>query len=907
MDLIETTMFKLLSHLFGTKYDREIKKFQPLVDRINSLEKGISCLSDQELKAKTPYFKELLSKGQALDEILPEAFAVVREASKRILKMRHYDVQIIGGLVLHQGQIAEMKTGEGKTLVATLPIYLNSLTGKGAHVVTVNDYLAKRDREWMGEIYQFLGLSTGAIVHDMDDMERQKAYAADVTYGTNNEFGFDYLRDNMKYSLRDCVQRELNFAIVDECDSILIDEARTPLIISGPKGQSTKKYHEVKKVITHLKKETHFTMEEKSKTVSITEEGGKKIEELLGIKNLYDIAHIEYLHNIYQSLKAHHLYRRDVDYMIRGEEVVIVDEFTGRLMPGRRWSEGLHQAVEAKEGVKVKAENQTLSTITFQNYFRMYNKLAGMTGTAETEATEFNKIYKLKTQVIPTNKPICRTDHEDVIYKTEEVKYRHIGNFIKELNQKKQPVLVGTVSIEKSERLSHILSRENIPHKVLNAKRHDQEAEIVAQAGRPSAVTIATNMAGRGTDIILGGNPEFLCGPKRKEEGKEEAEEAWQGRLKKFKEMCQKEKEEALAAGGLFILGTERHEARRIDNQLRGRSGRQGDPGASKFYLSLEDDLMRIFGGDRMKKVMTTLRMDEEAPVTDRLLTRAIANSQKKVEGHNFEIRKHLLEYDNVMNHQRMAIYKLRKSIMKGEGLEKIFLDQLSDVITDRLDQTVHAEVKKDQWDLSGLSAFVKGSFGLRVSFPKLENLELEDVNVTVQDTIKKGFEEKKQELGEHFKPLIQFLLLQTIDSQWKGHLDNVDHLREGINLRGFAQKDPLVEYKKETFFMFEALQLAVAREVSEKFFKIQISSSEELRQADSDERQLVYNERDRESFAFPTPSVGGEGRVPSLRKRGFALTPASTKASAPQKEPNLNRSQRRKQGRTFKRKKIKI
>ena len=574
-------MFEFLTKVFGTQYERDIKKMQPLVDHIGSFEKKISSLNNEELKAKTPYFKEKVEKGQDLDELLPEAFAVCREASKRVLGMRHYDVQLIGGLVLHKGQIAEMKTGEGKTVVATLPVYLNALSGKGVHIVTVNDYLTKRDREWMGKLYYFLGLSTGAIVHDLNERDRKQAYLADVTYGTNNEFGFDYLRDNMSYSLQSCVQRDLNFAIVDECDSILIDEARTPLIISGPKDRSTDKYYEVKKIIPQLEKEKHFTMEEKSRTVSITEEGNEKIEQLLGVKNLYDIANIDYLHNIYQSLKAHYLYKKDVDYMVQGDEVVIVDEFTGRLMPGRRWSEGLHQAVEVKEGVKVKTENQTLSTITFQNYFRMYNKLAGMTGTAETEAEEFKKIYNLKVQVIPTNRPVRRKDYEDAIYKTEAVKYKYIGKFIEELNSKNQPVLVGTVSIEKSERLSQILSRDNIPHKVLNAKHHDKEAEIVAQAGRKSAITIATNMAGRGTDIILGGNPEILCGAKTQQE----SEEAYQLRLKKFQEICRNEREEVVAAGGLFIIGTERHEARRIDNQLRGRSGRQGDPGSLKILF----------------------------------------------------------------------------------------------------------------------------------------------------------------------------------------------------------------------------------------------------------------------------------------------------------------------------------
>ena len=872
-------MFGLLTKVFGTKYERDLKKIRPLVNHIRSFEQTISSLSNDDLKAKTADFKSQIEKGKSLDDILPSAFAVCIEASKRVLGMTHYDVQIIGGLVLHRGEIAEMKTGEGKTLVATLPVYLNALSGKGVHVVTVNDYLAKRDREWMGQVYHFLGLTTGAIVHDLDDAERKQAYLADVTYGTNNEFGFDYLRDNMKYSLSSCVQRELNYAIVDECDSILIDEARTPLIISGAKDLSIDKYYAVKKVIPHLQKDKHFTMEEKSKTVSITEEGNTKIEELLGINNLYDMAHIEYLHNIYQSLKAHYLYKKDVDYMVQGDEVVIVDEFTGRLMPGRRWSEGLHQAIEVKEAVKVKTENQTLSTITFQNYFRMYNKLAGMTGTAETEAEEFRKIYKLKVQVIPTNKPIHRQDHNDVIYKTSSVKYKYIGEMIKELNQKHQPILVGTVSIEKSELLSQILASQNIPHKVLNAKFHEKEAEIVAQAGRKSAITIATNMAGRGTDIILGGNPDFLCGPQRKEE----SDQGYQKRRQNIQELCQKEREEVIQAGGLFIIGTERHEARRIDNQLRGRSGRQGDPGASKFYLSLEDDLMRVFGGERMKRVMTTLKMDEEAPITDRLLTRAIANSQKKVEGHNFEIRKHLLDYDDVMNQQRTAIYKKRREIMLGKNLERMFLNQMEELISDRLDQIANEDMKKEQWNLSGLQNFLNRIFELEISLPPLEELSLEHINLTVQKAVQKKFEEKKQELKEHFEPLIQFLFLQTIDARWREHLENVDHLREGINLRAFAQKDPLVEYKKETFYLFESLNLTVAGEVIEKFFKIQISEEDQFE--NTKPKQLIYSDSSESNLSFSSPQEQNR--------------PATEKA--------LNRKQRRQQSQAFRKQKIKI
>ena len=881
-------MLNLLARVFGTQHERDVKKLQPLVEEINKLEPEIRKLSNEDLKAQTPQLKEKVDKGQALESLLPSAFAVCREASRRVLGLRPYDVQLIGGIVLHRGQIAEMKTGEGKTLVATLPVYLNALTGKGVHIVTVNDYLARRDRDWMGEVYHFLGLTTGAVVHDLSDLERQKAYSADVTYGTNNEFGFDYLRDNMKYSLSSCVQRELNYAIVDECDSILVDEARTPLIISGPQERSTDKYHAVKKVIRHLKPEIHFTIEEKSRTVSITEEGNSKIEEVLGIENLYDIKHIEQLHHIYQSLKAHYLYKRDVDYMVKGDEVVIVDEFTGRLMPGRRWSEGLHQAIEAKEGVKVKMENQTLSTITFQNYFRMYNKLAGMTGTAETEAVEFSKIYKLDVKVIPTHEPVRRMDQNDVIYKTEAIKYRKIAEVIKERHQERQPVLVGTINIEKSERLSRILQKERVPHKVLNAKRHELEAEIVAQAGRKGAVTIATNMAGRGTDIILGGNPDFLAGKSLKSSHKDTQTD--EERIQTFRELCAKERDEVVKAGGLFIIGTERHESRRIDNQLRGRSGRQGDPGGSCFYLSLEDDLMRVFGGERMKKVMSTLRMDEEVPITDRLLTRAIANAQKRVEAHNFEIRKQLLEYDDVMNQQRKAIYGLRRQVMKGENLERIFLDRLSDVISDILDQFAGEQQRKEEWNLKALSSAMKQFFNLEVDFPSLETVTEESVTDRVRTAVETRFREKKKELKEHFEPLIQYVLLRTIDMRWTEHLSHIDHLREGINLRAYAQKDPLVEYKKESFNMFERVNLSVALETVEKIFKVQLSLDPELNIQPQNTGELKYSgDSPAEEFAL--------GLQPAVKQ-----SPRSPEDSRP-----LNREERRRRSRKQKRQRIKI
>ena len=879
-------MLNWLTRIFGTQHEREVKKLQPLVETINKQEAALKKLSDSELKARTPVFREKLERGQSPDELLPSAFAVCREAARRVLGLRHYDVQLIGGIVLHRGQIAEMKTGEGKTLVATLPVYLNALTGRGVHVVTVNDYLARRDRAWMGKLYHFLGLSTGAVIHDLSDSERQKAYGADVTYGTNNEFGFDHLRDNMKYSLSSCVQRELNYAIVDECDSILIDEARTPLIISGPQERSTDKYHEVKKIIPHLKQEIHFTIEEKSRTVSITEEGNGKIEELFGIDNLYDIKNIERLHHVYQSLKAHYLYKKDVDYMVKGDEVVIVDEFTGRLMPGRRWSEGLHQAVEVKEGVKVKMENKTLSTITFQNYFRMYNKLAGMTGTAETESVEFGKIYNLGVKVIPTHEPIRRTDENDVVYKTEIIKYNKICEVIKTKHKENQPVLVGTINIEKSEKLSRLLQKERVPHKVLNAKHHEQEAEIVAQAGRKGAITIATNMAGRGTDIILGGNPEFLAG-KSLEDSEEDSEEEKnrtvdEERLSRFRDICAKEREVVVKAGGLFIIGTERHESRRIDNQLRGRSGRQGDPGGSCFYLSLEDDLMRVFGGERMKKIMSTLRMDEEIPITDRLLTRAIANAQKKVEAHNFEIRKQLLEYDDVMNQQRKAIYSLRREVMKGENLERIFRDRLSDVVSDVLDQFAGETQRKEEWNLPALSASMKQFFNVDVAFPPLETVTEEAVTEKVRSEVEKQFEMKKQELEEHFEPLIQGFLLQTIDMRWTEHLSNIDHLREGINLRAYAQKDPLVEYKKESFNMFERVNLSVAEETVEKIFKVRLSVESDLDMPRRGTENLIYNEN----------TAGGGFAEP-------ALSPTVRRSESDRE--NLNRAQRRRRKKTQK------
>ncbi len=809
--------------IFGTKHDREMKKMQPLVSHINSLENSVSNLNEVELKNKTNEFMEALEKGKSLDDILPEAFAVVREVAKRTLDMRHYDVQLIGGYFLHKGQITEMKTGEGKTLVATLAIYLNALTKKGSHLVTVNDYLASRDAEWMGKLYNFLNLSVGVITHNKSDKERKEAYNKDVTYATNNELGFDYLRDNMKYSLDDYVQRAHHFAIVDECDSILVDEARTPLIISGPSEQSTDKYVNINKTIPKLKLEEHFTIEEKSKSAMLTDAGNAKVEELLNIENLYEAQNIDLLHHIYQALKAHHLYKRDADYMVKDDEVMIVDEFTGRLQPGRRWSDGLHQAIEAKEGVKVKNENQTLASITYQNYFRMYDKLSGMTGTADTEAVEFKKIYNLDVTVIPTNEPLVRVDVDDVIYKTEDAKYKAIANDIKDRNTKGQPVLVGTVSIEKSEKLSNFLNKLNVKHNILNAKYHEREAEIVAQAGRKGSVTIATNMAGRGTDIVLGGNPEALA----KHFDKSQDSEAFKASLNKFTSICDVEKKEVIEAGGLHIIGTERHESRRIDNQLRGRSGRQGDPGSSLFYLSMEDNLMRIFGGEKIKQIMHRLNVPDDDPITAPMVSRAIEGAQRKVEGHNFDIRKHLIDYDDVMNQQRNTIYSLRKQVLDGNSTEEIIKEYLGESTSIILDRYAPVEEPPDKWDKTGFANSIAKLFGFDIDIANINNpQELTDLT---KEKIKQAFEKQKEALGENYENIKKIILLQTIDHKWKDHLQIVDHIRDSVSLRGYAQKDPLIEYKKEAFVAFESMDYAIKKEVIEKLFKIQIVASDGL------------------------------------------------------------------------------
>jgi preprotein translocase subunit SecA len=788
-----------LKKIFGSKNDRELKRLAPRVDAINALEPAYRALSDAQLRAKTAEFKERLDRGEPLDDLLPEAFAAGREASVRVLGQRPFDVQLIGGIVLHQGKIAEMKTGEGKTLVATMPAYLNALTGEGVHIVTVNDYLARRDTQWMGGIYNFLGLRVATIVHGLDDQQRRSAYDADITYGTNNEFGFDYLRDNMKFSLADYVQREFNYGIVDEVDSILIDEARTPLIISGPAEESTQLYFILDRVARQLKREQDFTVDEKARSVLISEAGVARAEKLVGLANLYDPRNIEALHHLQAALKAHNLFKRDVDYIVKEGQVIIVDEFTGRLMPGRRYSDGLHQALEAKEGVRVENENQTLATITFQNYFRMYKKLAGMTGTADTEAEEFKKIYNLEVMVIPTHMKMIREDFPDVIYKTADEKIRAVVEEITDCHQRGQPVLVGTTSIEKSEYLSKLLKREGIKHEVLNAKHHEKEAEIVAQAGQNGTLTIATNMAGRGTDIVLG--------------------------------------EGVVQTGGLHILGTERHESRRIDNQLRGRSGRQGDPGTSRFYLSLEDDLLRIFGSDRIKGLMGRLGMEDGQPIEHKLVSNAIERAQKRVEGHNFDIRKHLLEYDNVMNKQREVIYTQRRQILAGEDLQEDILEMAQELVEEIVAEYT-ANKLPEEWDLDGLGAAFQHQFGFRVSLAGPDG----DLREYLSDQVEKQLAAKAEEIGpEFFRQLQQMVMLQIVDNQWKEHLLNMDHLRDGIGLRGYAQVDPLREYQREGYDMFMELIHRIQVETVGTLFHLQVRPHQEIPEEARPQEQPMF------------------------------------------------------------------
>ncbi len=821
-------MYKWISRkLFGTDNDRTLKRIGPLVSAINELEARVQPLTDDQLRGKTAEFREKLAQGASLEDILPEAFAVVREASKRTTKMRHFDVQLVGGIVLHQGKIAEMKTGEGKTLVATLPAYLNALPGQGVHIVTVNDYLAKRDTEWMGAIYRFLGLSVGTIQHDLGDADRYTAYRADITYGTNNEFGFDYLRDNMKFRLGDLAQREFNYAIVDEVDSILIDEARTPLIISGPTNESTQLYTRVDALVRRFQKDRHFSLDEKSRTVSVQEPGVAEAERALGVPNLYDLANMEYVHAINTALKAHHLFKLDVDYMVQDGKVVIVDEFTGRLMPGRRYSDGLHQALEAKERVKVEDENQTLASVTFQNYFRMYKKLAGMTGTAATEATEFRHIYGLDVVEVPTNKTLIRLENPDVIFRTGGEKWNAVVEEILELNKSGRPVLVGTISIEKSEHLSTLLRRKNVPHVVLNAKYHEQEASIIAQAGRIGAVTIATNMAGRGVDILLGGNPEYLSRERLKKSGADPAKttpEQYEKVLQDVIATTQKEHEAVVALTGLHVLGTERHEARRIDNQLRGRAGRQGDPGSSRFYLSLEDDLMRIFGSERISGLMGRIGMGDGVPIEHNMITRAIERAQKQVEGQNFTVRKHLLEYDDVMNKQRTTIYGQRRKILKGEDQHEYFLGLIDNLVDWMLDTHANKDASPEDWDREALRQALLAQFGL-----DLETLGIDwavVVHGELRDRLVKGlvavYEAKERQLGPFMREFERMILLQVIDAQWKDHLLEMDHLKEGIGLRGYGQKDPLIEYKKEGFEMFQSMLDRIEEDAVRYLFLIQ-------------------------------------------------------------------------------------
>jgi len=887
-----------LGKIFGTKNDREMKRLRPRVAAINALEPEMQKLTDEELRAKTDEFRariqdrlshlpdeteadpdrlkqlaeeKVAATNEVLDEILIEAFAVVREAGRRVLNMRHFDVQLIGGMVLHRGSIAEMKTGEGKTLVATLPVYLNALTGHGVHVVTVNDYLAKRDSEWMGQLYRFLGLTVGVIVHDLDDQQRREAYAADVTYGTNNEFGFDYLRDNMKFDLKDCVQRVHYFAIVDEVDSILIDEARTPLIISGASEESTDKYARVDRIIPKLGKGEEipgppgepatmtgdYVVDEKHRNATVTDEGWEKVEQLLGIGNIADPENWDLKHHVETAVKAHSLYHRDVEYVVKDGEVIIVDEFTGRLMPGRRWSDGLHQAVEAKEGVKIERENQTLATITFQNYFRMYKKLAGMTGTAETEASEFAKIYNLDVLVIPTNKPLLRVENPDLVYRTEKEKYFAAADEIQKLNERQQPVLVGTTSIEKSERLSELLKKKGIKHVVLNAKYHEKEAEIVAQAGRQGMVTIATNMAGRGTDILLGGNAEFMAKqecvkkgvaqPLRAAQGKIQTAveianstlwyyagseysvptDQWNEALNRYRQQTDREHDEVTGAGGLFILGTERHEARRIDNQLRGRAGRQGDPGASRFYLSLEDDLMRIFAKEWVSNLLQRLGMEEGVPIESRLISRRIEKAQEAVEAQHFGARKHLLEYDDVMNKQREAVYGLRRQLLEGVDQKDLILeDYVAGILSELLDQFAGVKVHPADWDIKGLKDAIFTRFGVDILAEEVkpETLNRQELGDAIFDKLKGRYDAKEKMIGpDAMRYHERMIMLSVLDQQWKDHLLNMDHLKEGIGLRGYGQKDPLVEYKRESFDMFEAMMQRFQEDTVRYLYLMQI------------------------------------------------------------------------------------
>jgi len=946
----------VIARFIGTKHERDVKKLQPNVAAINALEPEIKALSDEELKARflglkeqvqeplkdadpsEPTFRDLMQK--AFEPVLVPAFALARDAGRRFLNMRHFDVQLIGGMVLHDGKIAEMKTGEGKTLVATLPAALNALAGRGVHIITVNDYLARRDAEWMSPLYRGLGLSVGVIVHDLDDEQRRAAYGADITYGTNNEFGFDYLRDNMKYDLANCVQRGHHFAIVDEVDSILIDEARTPLIISGPAEESTDKYYKIDKIIPKLIQDIDYTLDEKHRQATLTEEGVSKCERLLSLGNLYDPAHMEVIHHVYQALRAHALYKRDVDYVVKDGEVIIVDEFTGRQMPGRRWSDGLHQAVEAKESVKIERENQTLATITFQNYFRMYKKLSGMTGTAETEAAEFAKIYNLDVVVIPTNRALIRKEYPDVVYRTEKEKFEAVvngimqednsyANGIRHFHERGQPVLVGTISIEKSEAIADILKKAGLPHQVLNAKQHERESRVVAQAGRKGAVTVATNMAGRGTDILLGGNPEqmtrdyflknkmampYAAAPAVipadgnninaageiaqpiapmvlfQHEGKifQVPADQWKPIYEQFAQQCKAEHDEVVALGGLHILGTERHEARRIDNQLRGRAGRQGDPGSSRFFLSLEDDLMRIFGGERIKALMYRFGMTEGVPIESGLISRRIETAQKSVEAQNFDARKHLLEYDDVMNKQRETIYAIRRSALEGKDQRDYVLGIAEDVARELVNTYCPREQHPDQWNTTQFLAEVNSQFGVDAKAADADPgaLTHDQLADATAEAVVKRYEEKEKQFGaDLMRWLERRIILDVVDSQWKDHLLSLDHLKEGIGLRGYAQKDPIVEFKKEAFVLFEDMMARIDNETIRYLFHIQIQQAEK-HPADMQVRPEAQNA----PAAAQQRSGGTQAAVASAAAR--AAEPA------PQRLPDVARQLERKQQR---------
>jgi preprotein translocase subunit SecA len=912
-----STIFRTV---FGTKHERDAKRMRPVVAEINALEPSLQALSDAALRARTDEFRKRLADGEPVDDLLVEAFAVCREAARRTVSMRHFDTQLMGGMVLHSGKIAEMATGEGKTLVATLPAYLNALPGLGTHIVTVNDYLARRDAQWMGPIYHLLGFTVGVIQHEMSYLydpdylqpdirlaslrpcSRREAYGADITYGTNNEFGFDYLRDNMRFSLEEMVQREHYYAIVDEVDSILIDEARTPLIISGPAEGSTDKYYKIDRIIPKLTRaativegklseieaqaDGDYIVDEKARAVSLTEQGISRCEKLLSVENLYDPTQMEVLHHVHQGLKAHALFKKDVDYVVKDGQVVIVDEFTGRLMPGRRWSDGLHQAVEAKEGVKIESENQTLATITLQNYFRMYDKLSGMTGTAATEADEFAKIYELDVTVVPTNRALIRVNHPDVVYKTAREKFEAASNEIAELHAKGQPVLVGTVSIEISEHLSKLLKKRGIPHQVLNAKYHEREAEIVAQAGREKAVTIATNMAGRGTDILLGGNPDFLTNELIRKKGLDPAAappEAREAARKEARKVTEPEHERVVALGGLHILGTERHESRRIDNQLRGRSGRQGDPGSSRFYLSLEDDLLRIFGSERIQRIMDRLGMEEGEPIEHSMVTRAIGTAQKRVETRNFEIRKHLLEYDDVMNKQREIVYGMRREILEGESQEETVLEWIGEVVAALVGRYAPEDAHPEAWDVAALNEGLYRQFDFRLP-ADLDVTEIgsqEALVTEVTELAEKAYRERESQLGpEMFHRLERWIMLglrwedgefRGIDQLWKDHLLSMDHLKEGIGLRGYGQRDPLTEYKKEAFDMFQEMVDHLKEIVLEQLFKVRMVREEAppIRVAAAAPPRWQERHGGTADITPARPATGSEPRLPTGAKVG--------------------------------------